>query len=110
MPKVVSDVEMSGIILEALAYESVSTVTPAYYDITLEGKMIRDDESSEMLDIILGNRVFDLGLFYQVGGYNEQIMNLFRNNKTDFTSMYETYKNSALAKLDEINAAFAEVE
>ena len=37
-------------------------------------------------------------------------MNLFRNNKTDFTSMYETYKNSALAKLDEINAAFAEVE
>ena len=59
---------------------------------------------------ILGNRVFDLGLFYQVGGYNEQIMNLFRNNKTDFTSMYETYKNSALAKLDEINAAFAEVE
>ena len=110
VPKVVSDVEMSGIILEALAYESVSTVTPAYYDITLEGKMIRDDESSEMLDIILGNRVFDLGLFYQVGGYNEQIMNLFRNNKTDFTSMYETYKNSALAKLDEINAAFAEVE
>ena len=62
-----------------------------------------------MLDIILGNRVFDLGLFYQVGTYNERIMDLFRQNKTDFVSMYNTYESSALDKLDSINAAFAEV-
>lgn len=109
VPKVVENAEMTGIILEAMACESMYTVTPAYYDITLEGKMIRDDESSEMLDIILGNRVFDLGLFYQVGTYNERIMDLFRQNKTDFVSMYNTYEASALDKLDSINAAFAEV-
>lgn len=110
VPAVVEDVEMSGSILEAMACESMYTVTPAYYDITLEGKMIRDDESSEMLDIILGNRVFDLGLFYQVGGYNEEIMNLFRNNKKDFISMYEKYEKRALKKLEEINEAFDAVE
>lgn len=109
VPSVIEDAEMTGIILEDMACESMYTVTPAYYEITLEGKMVRDDESSEMLDIILGNRVFDLGLFYQVGGYNEEIMNLFRNNKTDFTSMYEKYESKAQKTLDDINEAFSSI-
>ncbi len=110
VPAVVEDVEMTGSVLEAMACESMYTVTPAYYDITLEGKQLRDDESAEMLDLILGSRVFDLGQFYQVGGYNEEIMNLFRNNKTDFISMYEKFENKAIKKLEEINTAFAAVE
>ncbi|MCQ2433103.1 MAG: extracellular solute-binding protein, partial [Clostridia bacterium] len=110
VPSVIEDAEMTGIILEAMACESLYTVTPAYYDITLEGKMIRDNDSSEMLDIILGNRVFDLGLFYQVGGYNEEIMNLFRNNKTDFVSMYEKHLKKANKDLDKINDAFAALD
>ncbi|MBQ8577064.1 MAG: extracellular solute-binding protein [Clostridia bacterium] len=110
VPAVLEDVDMTGRVLEAMACESLYTVTPAYYDITLEGKTLRDDESSEMLDIILGNRVFDLGQFYQVGGYNEEIMNLYRNKKTDFVSMYEKFEKKALKKLDEINEAFAAVE
>ncbi|NLE12636.1 MAG: extracellular solute-binding protein [Clostridiales bacterium] len=109
VPMVVKNEEMSGAVLESMAYESVDTVTAAYYDITLEGKMMRDEESSAMLDIILGNRVFDLGLFYQVGTYNERIMDLFRQNNKDFTSMYAKHEASALAKLDEINAAFEAV-
>ena len=63
-----------------------------------------------MLDIILGSRVFDLGQFYQVGTYNEQIMNLFRNNKKEFTSMCEKFEKKALRDLEKINTAFAEVE
>ncbi len=110
VPAVVEDVEMTGSVLEAMACESLYTVTPAYYDITLEGKQLRDTESSEMLDIILGSRVFDLGLFYQVGGYNEQIMNLFRNNEKDFTSMCEKFEKKAIRMLDEINEAFSAVE
>ena len=95
--------------LEALACESYKTVTPAYYEKTLVGKYVRDEESADMIDIILSTRVYDLGWFYQIGRYNENIMNLFRQNKTDFTSMYETYKSSALAKIEEINEAFANV-
>jgi hypothetical protein len=86
------------------------TVTPAYYDITLEGKQLRDDESAEMLDIILGSRVFDLGQFYQVGTLNEQIMNLFRNNKKEFVSMCEKFSKKATNDLKKINDAFAAME
>ncbi|MBP3918981.1 MAG: hypothetical protein J6I50_07420 [Clostridia bacterium] len=110
VPAVVEDIDMTGRILEAMACESMYTVTPAYYDITLEGKMIRDNESAEMLDIILGNRVFDLGQFYQIGGYNEEIMNLYRNKKNDFVSMYTKFEKKALKKLDDINEAFSAVD
>ena len=109
MPLVQEDAERTGIVLEALAAESYYTVTPAYYEKTLIGKYTRDEESADMIDIILSTRVYDLGWFYQIGEYNENIMDMFRQNKTDFTSMYDTYKNSALAKIEEINEAFAQV-
>ena len=110
VPAVVEDVEMTGSVLEAMACESMYTVTPAYYDITLEGKQLRDDESAEMLDIILGSRVFDLGQFYQVGTLNEQIMNLFRNNKKEFVSMCEKFAKKATNDLAKINEAFDAME
>ena len=109
VPLVQEDAERTGIVLEALAAESYYTVTPAYYEKTLIGKYTRDEESADMIDIILSTRVYDLGWFYQIGEYNENIMDMFRQNKTDFTSMYDTYKNSALAKIEEINEAFAQV-
>jgi len=42
----------TGLVVEALAAESMYTLTPAYYDIALERKYMRDEESREMLDII----------------------------------------------------------
>ena len=59
VPKTNSDLERTGIILEALARESSDTVIPAYYDVTLKNKLLRDDDSVKMLDIIFGNRKLD---------------------------------------------------
>ena len=93
-------------ILEALAAESKYTLKPAFYDISLKGKMIRDEESEEMLDLIFDSKIYDLGWLYQIGGYNEEIMNLFRNRKSDFVSMYEKREAKALKDIDKINEAF----
>ena len=68
IPKSVQDLERTGIITEALCAESLYTLTPAYYDITLKTKAARDEESSAMLDIIFANRVFELGNFWGWGG------------------------------------------
>ena len=108
VPSVVEDVE-TGIILQDMACESMYTVTPAYYDVQLEGKMIRDEESSDMLDIILSTRLYDIGATYQIGGYNEKLMDMFRFNKTDFASMYSKYEAKAQQDIDQVNDAFAEV-
>lgn len=108
VPAVVENMERTGIILESLAYESKKTITPAYYEKTMTGKYFRDEESADMLDILLSTRVFDVGLYYQVGGYNERLMDLLRNYNTDFTSMFAKYEMIALDDIAKINAAYDE--
>jgi len=105
-----ADPERTGAILEALAAESMYTLLPAYYDIALVGKMIRDEESEEMLDLIFGSKVFDLGWIYQIGGYNERIMDQLRQNRKEFASMYERGSGLAERNITRINEAFENLD
>jgi len=109
VPTAQENVSRTGAILEALAAESMYTLLPAYYDIALKGKYVRDEESEEMLDLIFATKVFDLGWIYQIGNYNEDIMNQLRNNKKDFVSMFEKGQNRAETAIEKINAAFDEI-
>ena len=63
-------INRTGFMLEAISAESRHTVIPAHYDVQLTGKFIRDDESSEMLDVIFNSVVWDLGLIYNWIGYD----------------------------------------
>ncbi|MBO5648766.1 MAG: extracellular solute-binding protein [Clostridia bacterium] len=60
--------DMTGAVLELLSAEGRATVLPVYYDMILESKISRDEESAKMLDIIFENTVFDFGMTYQVSG------------------------------------------
>ena len=73
------------------------------------GKIIRDDESADMLDIILANRVFDIGWYYQFGNYTEDVMNMLRNKNNNFASMYQKNESMALAEISELYYDFLEV-
>ena len=59
--------EMAAYFLEAFSYYSVDTLTPAFYDQVLKRQMIRDTESSEMLDLALKNKVYDPVVLYNFG-------------------------------------------
>ena len=103
------DPARTGAILEALAAESMYTLLPAYYDIALKGKYVRDEESEEMLDLIFSSKVFDLGWIYQIGGYNENIMNQLRQMRKEFVSMYERGLGRAERDMERINEAFENI-
>ena len=96
-------------VLEALAAESKYTLKPAFYDISLKGKLVRDEESEEMLDLIFDSKIYDLGWLYQIGGYNERIMDLLRNFNNNFTSMYDKNESKAFRDIEKINDAFNEI-
>ena len=108
VPLVQENVERTGVITEALAYYGKQIVTPAYYDVNLIGLSTRDEESSDMLDIIFGNRVYDIGYFYQLGPYNKQLILMLREYQTNFASMYETYRPAAETTLKIINQFYSE--
>ena len=103
VPLVQNDVERTGVITEALAYYGQKIVLPAYYDVTLIGQSTRDEESEGMVELILDSLVFDIGYYYQIGPYNKQLIMMIRNFDRNFTSMYDSYKNSAQALLTVIN-------
>ena len=109
IPAVQQNVERTGVIIESLAAESMNIVTPAYYEQTLVGKYVRDEESVATLDIILATRVYDLGWFYGVGGYNITCMTIWRQEQNNFSSLYKAVERVALKSLDKINDAFAKI-
>ena len=75
-----------GIILEALAAESQYTLIPEYIESSLKTKYARDEESADMLDIIINNRVYDPMEIYNFGGFASTFMGYGPNNTTDIAS------------------------
>ncbi|MBQ2724495.1 MAG: hypothetical protein IJF78_02190 [Clostridia bacterium] len=88
VPVSVLDPERSGIIMQAMAIYSMEYLTPAYYDITITGKGLRDEDSAEMLDLILSSTVYDLARMYDWGAFASGIPSLI-HGKRDFTSNYK---------------------
>jgi len=102
VPEMVTNDARTGFVLEGLSYQGKKLLTPAYYEQTLIGQYTRDDESADMLDLIFATRVYDVGLYYNIG----KLANMFVNRRT-LTTVYETYRESAEKTIAEINAAFA---
>lgn len=61
VPVTNNNLEKTGAVLEYFNYVSHDTVIPAYCDVVLYGKVTRDDESRDMLDLIFNSRVVDIG-------------------------------------------------
>ncbi|MBR5679083.1 MAG: hypothetical protein IKX19_00390 [Clostridia bacterium] len=98
----------AGWITEALAYESMYSLTPAYYEQTLQNKVSRDEESARMLDLIFASRTYDFGWYFEIGGYNEGVMNLLRAYSTDVSSMVQRNEKMANKILKKYNEKIAE--
>ena len=96
----------SSAVAEILAYYGQEYLTPAYYEKTLCGKYVRDAESTEMLDIIFDSHVFDVGVYYDIGGYFDEIASVFVTRKS-ISTIYETYRTVAESQIKQINDAFA---
>ncbi len=111
IPYFSEDIERTGVITEVLAYTSKEILTPAYYEKTLVGSVIRDEESAEMLDIIFASRVFDIGAYFKIGSFTNNIPNLISNNKIDtFASTVQQASRAATVQLNNINKQFAQAE
>jgi hypothetical protein len=94
------DPEFAGFITEALTYESGDTLMPAFYDLCLLSKVLRDDESEDMLDIIFNNVVYDIGDVFDIGGLTGLFASLVSSRNTDFVSRFESIEARAQSALD----------
>lgn len=93
-----NNLEFIGACAEALSYESWKTLTPTIYEIALKTRYLRDNESKDVLDIVLDNRVFNFGTVYGTGGLGGVDRMAVRNNNPNFESFYsKNYGNARIA-------------
>lgn len=100
IPSTNAEPERTGKIMEAMNAYSSEYVVPAIYETTLVGKVIRDEESEEMLDIIFANRVYDLGYLFGWGGMNKFFSSFVSGNKIEFASSYAAIEDKTQADID----------
>lgn len=105
------NLEATAFLLEALGYYS-KEVTEAYYKITLQLQAVTEDNDAEMLDIIYGNRFYDIGAIYGwgnqsglnlVGLYSSVIAN---DSSNTIVSAWESIKESVEASMQETIEAY----
>jgi len=104
------EIAFSGFALESMAAESTNWLVPAYYTIALEGKFMRDEESKDMLDIILNSRRYDLGYAAGWGGLYSGYVSAVKKNSTDFASVWDKSSAKAIAAMEKDIDAYKDIE
>lgn len=104
-----SRIENVGIILEALAYDSMNNLIPTYKEVVLKGKAARDDESAAMIDIIIDSVSFDFGInAWQNIVANPLVIATFANGNPNFASTLASMESSVNAEIDRLRDSLEE--
>lgn len=109
IPVTVKDSELTGAFMESIASENYRTLAPAYFETALKVKYSRDDESTQMFDIIKNGMKFNLGYTYhQIVGMTDYFVDIIRDNNTNWASVYASKEKTALANIEKFITAIEE--
>lgn len=107
LPLQLEDPDMTGIILEYMAYESEQHLLPAYYDTTLKTKRMSDTHDYDMLDIIRTSITYGGGLKVY-GGCGVDRSSMFISG--NFASVWKRQQNKAQAQLNDTIALLEDLD
>ncbi len=110
VPSNAPDPARTGVIAEALAYYSYREIRPAFFDIVLENKAVRDENSYRVLQMMHENKVFDFGFNFDGTGYNLIKEVVVDKKSTDFASLYAKKEKAILKSFDKIISAVKEMD
>ncbi|MBE6560767.1 MAG: hypothetical protein E7662_06550 [Ruminococcaceae bacterium] len=112
IPRSATDVEMSALIMEAMAFLGEEILRPAIYNVTLHGKLAQDKESSAMLDIIYNDIYYDFNFCFDFGStatvlryYITADDTVELMNGANFSSAYAAVQDKANAALKDLITA-----
>ena len=109
IPKSNVEAVMTGHVMDALGAASKNLLTPAYYDITLRGKVSRDEESAASLDIVISTIKYDLG-YLGDWGINGVLYSMANAYNTDLASKISAIEESVAGKVEKMVTAVSALE
>ena len=102
------DHKFSAYMLDAFAAGAKNYVTPAYIEVNLKRKSLRDDDSERILEYIFDSIVYDVGAVYDFGGISSMFATLVSNKSADITSSFTSVQDKALEAIEDVIDAYAQ--
>lgn len=103
IPALAKDTEASSILLEALSYYSYKNLRTKFFDAILQGRLSKEPEDYEMLELMHEKKVFDVGYTLDQSGVAAQILQtVVVENKRTSVSVYLRNKGNEIRQLEEI--------
>ncbi|MBQ7301827.1 MAG: hypothetical protein IJW77_18515 [Clostridia bacterium] len=100
------DLTRVGTILDAFAYYSYYESIPAYIDVLLMGKVARNEDSEEMLQLVFDTSAYDLGTgIWSADTKNKYVSTIFEVSKTDIASRTEKITSGIEKQLEKFMTA-----
>ena len=105
VPITATQLDLIGYMVESMSCESWKSVLPTFYDVALGTKSVRDEESIEMLDIILDNRSVDFASLYNAwNGWVFELPGFVSSG--NFASKYKQLERAKIKHYDKIIDCF----
>lgn len=105
IPVTAPDPEMAGALADSLNYLAKEIVWPVYRGLVLEQKNLRNEESIEMLDIILNSGMPEIATIYNVGaGVRDSVGLKLMKGITDIASVIASRSASVEKAMEKINS------
>lgn len=93
--------EFVGTMLEAMACYNYENISPRLYNVIVKSQNVRDEESSEMIEYIIYNRVYDLAYFFDLTLSNS-VLNQLKESKTMGVSVLKKDRRASNTELKKI--------
>ena len=103
------DPERTGTVMEALCTASYDNVTPQMYEIVTKLKNARDEDSSEMIEIVIRNKFIDTAHFFDLEGYGTLPRTIVTNQTTNPASTIKAFERISAKEWEKIIDSFAKL-
>lgn len=106
IPKNCKDPEFSAYMLDACAAGAKQYVTPAYIEVNLKRKSLRDNDSEAVLEYIFSHIVYDVGRVYNFGDVHTMFFNLARGHSVDVASSLDSIREMIDIEIENVIADY----
>jgi len=106
-----ADRDFVGLVTETIACYGYTDVRPAVYDDTLKGKMTRDEDSVQMLDILVDGIVVEFAFAHaNDSSFSYVLWNVLNTRSDSFASYYQKKLKPATKYYEKVNNVYKSLE
>ena len=103
IPVTNDDLSRTGVILDALSYESKKDILPLYYNQTISQKGLRDEDSIEMLNLINSTRMTEVGKIFGItSSLISTVTTAVQEGNKEVASIVATAESAVKANLEKL--------